>query len=77
VGRTLRLVIALAFLVLMIPFLMFKLESANNESMSENIKLDYSEVNIKCFFFNSIFDLVYILYRIKRLTMLLKKFENL
>jgi hypothetical protein len=51
VGRTLRLVIALAFLVLMIPFLMFKLESANNESMSENIKLGYLEVNIKFFFF--------------------------
>ncbi len=50
VGRTLRLVIALAFLVLMIPFLMFKLESANNESMSENIKLGYLEVNIKFFF---------------------------
>jgi len=52
IGRTLRLVIALAFLVLMIPFLMFKLESVNNEPMSENIKLDdYPEVNIKIFFF--------------------------
>jgi hypothetical protein len=52
VGRTLRLVIALAFLVLMIPFLMFKLESVNNEPMSENFKLDdYPEVNIKIFFF--------------------------
>jgi hypothetical protein len=60
-GRTLRLVIALAFLILMIPFFMFKLESANRDSISENIKLDYPEVNIKIVFFKQSLVLFYLL----------------
>ncbi len=50
-GRTLRLVIALAFLILMIPFLLFKLESSTNEPISENAKLDLREVRVEIFFF--------------------------
>ncbi len=33
---------------------MFKLESANRDSISENIKLDYPEVNIKNFFLSNL-----------------------
>lgn len=76
-GRTLRLVVALAFLILMIPFFMFKLESVNRESMSENMKLDYPEVNIKIYFLKQSLVLYYLLFRIKRLLILLKKSENL
>lgn len=47
VGRSLRLVIALAFLVLMIPFLMFKLESINNERVSDDVKINDEEVKVK------------------------------
>ncbi|CAF1550902.1 unnamed protein product [Rotaria sp. Silwood1] len=42
-GRTFRLIIALAFLILIIPFLMFKLESANNQPSPEHIGIDYPE----------------------------------
>ncbi|UJR22834.1 hypothetical protein I4U23_025864 [Adineta vaga] len=44
IGRALRLVIALALLILMIPFLMFKLESVDEQSFSENIATDHIEV---------------------------------
>jgi hypothetical protein len=50
-GRTLRFVIALAFLILMIPFLMSKLESANNQSIPKNVEIDQQEVNMNIFFF--------------------------
>ncbi|CAF0779155.1 unnamed protein product [Adineta steineri] len=40
-GRTLRLVLALAVLILMVPLLMFKLESANNHSVSDEIVTDF------------------------------------
>jgi hypothetical protein len=76
-GRTLRLVIALAFLVLMIPFLMFKLESSTNESVSENMKFVDPEVNIENMASYSLIDLCSMLFRIERKTLLLKTFENL
>jgi hypothetical protein len=72
-GRTVRLVIALAFLILMIPFLMFKLESANKQSIPEHNEVDYPEVNIGYLFFDCIF---YSLFRRKRLLKLLKQLEN-
>jgi hypothetical protein len=50
-GRTLRFVIALAFLILMIPFLMSKLESANNQPIPKNVEIDQQEVNMNIFFF--------------------------
>lgn len=46
VGRSLRIVIALGIFILMIPFLMFKLESGTDESIPENIKVVNPEVNI-------------------------------
>jgi hypothetical protein len=50
-GRTLRLVIGLALLIFMIPLLMFKLESANNQSYSQNIGDEHLEVNFKCLYY--------------------------
>lgn len=47
VGRTLRLVLALALLVLMIPFLMFKLESSTASQLSENIEIEQPEVRAR------------------------------
>ena len=47
IGRTLRLVLALGFLVLMIPFLMFKLESPTDQSISENIQVEEPIVCIR------------------------------
>lgn len=49
VGRTLGLLIALAFLILVIPLLMFKLESVDNQSISNRNEIDYPDVNIKIF----------------------------
>jgi hypothetical protein len=54
-GRTVRLVIALAFLILMIAFLMFKLESANKQSIPDRNEVDYPEVNIGNLFLISSF----------------------
>lgn len=76
-GRSLRLVIALAFLILMIPFLMFKLESSTNESISENVKVIQPEVNIENMISHLLIDLCSMLFRMKRGMMLLKIFENL
>ncbi len=61
-GRSLRLVIALAFLILMIPFLMFKLESSTNELISENVKGIQPEVNIENMISHSLINLCSICY---------------
>lgn len=44
-GRTLRLVFALGFLVLIIPFLMYKLESDSKKAVVEPMGIDYPEVS--------------------------------
>ena len=44
IGRTVRLVIALACLVLMIPFLMSKLDSGSARTLSADNDFDYSDV---------------------------------
>ena len=58
-GRTVRLVIALAFLVLMIPLLMFKLESVNDHSISNHNGIDYPDVNVNIFVF--LFNILFII----------------
>lgn len=52
VGRTLRIAIALGIFILMIPFLMFKLESSTDQVIPENIQVVDLQVNIifVCFF---------------------------
>ena len=46
-GRALRLVIALAILILMIPLLMYKLEPVNEQPFIENVVVDKTEVRSK------------------------------
>jgi len=46
-GRSLRLIIGLAFLVFMVPFLMSKLDSSNNRSTTEDKEVDYPDVRIQ------------------------------
>ncbi len=46
-GRALRLIIGLAFLVFMVPFLMSKLDSSNNRSTTDDKEVDYPDVRIK------------------------------
>lgn len=75
-GRTLRLVIGLVLLILMIPLLMFKLESANRQSYSENVGIESLEVNLKRLYY-LLFRRFYLLFRRKRLILLLGKMENL
>jgi hypothetical protein len=47
IGRALRLIIGLAFLVFMVPFLMSKLDSSNNRSTTGDKEVDYPDVRIK------------------------------
>ena len=46
-GHTLRLTVGLLFLVLTIPFLMFKLDPGNHQSTAEESIIDYSDVKIR------------------------------
>lgn len=47
IGRTLRVIIGLAFFVLLIPFLMSKLDSGTSRSASNDNDFDYSDVRKK------------------------------
>jgi len=50
-GRTLRFIIVLVSLILLIPFLMSKLNSTTNQSTAEDNEVDYFNVKNKMFFF--------------------------
>jgi len=61
IGRTVRLVIGLAFPVLLIPLLMSKLDSGTSRSTAESDEVDYTDVRKKSLlFFSLIFFLEYL-----------------
>jgi hypothetical protein len=51
-GRIVRLIIGLALLVLLIPFLMSKLDSGTSRSTADGNGVDYPDVRKKCIFFS-------------------------
>jgi hypothetical protein len=46
IGRALRLIIALVLLVLLIPFLMSKLDSSSNRTIDEGVRIDKKDSNV-------------------------------
>jgi hypothetical protein len=67
IGRTVRLVIGLAFLVLLIPLLMSKLDSGTSRSTGEDNEVGYTDVRKNSLFFLFI-NLFFGIFRAEKIT---------